>query len=194
MICHTTNGYKRLNDDEVILHLLLSRFISNLTRNRRIELALILEPIKKYTGEYNGSSYCGTNNMDTKVSSGIKTIPTRIPSRESEFARIYVRGPYSVLQSIPHPDMFIVQGHSHVSVKQRWSNFMSLGRYPAAISKSNNKHLTHIYESKTVMKVMERALRANLTLLSDGIVVVLGTQWSDDFEPNGSSKSNRGSV
>ena len=194
-ISHTTSGYKRLNDDDIILHLLLSRFISNLTRNQRIELGFILELIKKkYTGECNGSSYCGTNNMDTKVNSDINTISTRIPSSESEFARIYLRGPYSVLQNIPHPDVTIVQGHSYVSVKQCLSNFLSLGHYPAVISKHKTKHVRNISESKMAMEVMQRALRANPTVLSDDLVVVLGTQWSDDFEPNSSSKSNRGSV
>ena len=34
----------------------------------------------------------------------------------------------------------------------------------------------------------------NVGVSPDDILVLLGVQWSDDFEPNGSSKSNRGSV
>ena len=73
-------------------------------------------------------------------------------------------------------------------------NFFSLCHYLDAIFNFNNKRITHIPESKMVMEVMKRALPDNQTVLNDDIVVVLGTQWSNDFEPNGSSKSNRGSV
>ena len=79
-----------------------------------------------------------------------------------------------MLQNIPHPDVNIVQGHSYVSVKQCLSIFLSLGHYPAVISKHKNKHVRNISESKMAMEVMQRALKANPTVLSDDLVVVLG--------------------
>ena len=74
------------------------------------------------------------------------------------------------------------------------SIFLSLGPYPAAISTSKNKRITHISDSNIANEVMNRVVKANPNVVRDDIVVVLGTQWSDDFEPNGSSKSNRGSA
>ena len=43
----TINRYTRLEDDDMIVHLLLSRFVSNLIRNQRVELGFILELIKR---------------------------------------------------------------------------------------------------------------------------------------------------
>ena len=37
----TTNNYKIMHNDGVILHLLLSKFVSNLTRNQGVNLSLI---------------------------------------------------------------------------------------------------------------------------------------------------------
>ena len=48
-ISGTASGYKELHENDIILHLLLSKFVSNLIRNQRVELGFILEMIiKKY--------------------------------------------------------------------------------------------------------------------------------------------------
>jgi len=234
-ISGTTNGYTHMHDDDVILHLLLSRFVSNLTRNQRVELGFILELIKnKYERERssenhdrsdNSTGSSGTETISTKipftrsdnstvssrtetiltripftmsdnstVSSGIETISTRIPFTESEFARIYLRGPNSILQNIPQPRVTIIEGHSYVSVKQCLCNFLSMGHYPGKITYDKSKVIRNISDSHSANQVLIRAAKANPSVPKEDILVVLGMQWSDDFEPNGSSKSNRGSV
>ena len=42
--------------------------------------------------------------------------------------------------------------------------------------------------------ITERAIKNNLNRSHDDIVVLLAVQWSDDFKPNTSSKTSRGSV
>ena len=48
-ISGTASGYEQLHENDIILHLLLSKFVSNLTRNQRVELGFILEMILKST-------------------------------------------------------------------------------------------------------------------------------------------------
>ena len=42
--------------------------------------------------------------------------------------------------------------------------------------------------------IMERAIKTNPNRSRNDIIVLLALQWSDDFEPNTSSKTNIGSV
>ena len=38
------SGYQQIHENDIIYHLLLSKFVSNLTRNQRVEIGFILEP------------------------------------------------------------------------------------------------------------------------------------------------------
>ena len=49
-------------------------------------------------------------------------------------------------------------------------------------------------DSKIAREVHERAIKCNRLTSQQNLLVILGLQWSDDFEPNTSSKTNRGSV
>ena len=52
-----------MHDDDVILHLLLSRFVSNLTRDQRVELGFILELSKdKYKRERSSENHDRSDN------------------------------------------------------------------------------------------------------------------------------------
>ena len=62
-----------------------------------------------------------------------KTIRTRIPSSESKFAIIYLRGPNSILKNIHMPSITVIEGHSYVSLKQCLSNLLSIDHYPGNI-------------------------------------------------------------
>ena len=45
-MCNTGNVYKYFHDDDIILNLLLKKMVSGLTRDQRMEFALIVEMIK----------------------------------------------------------------------------------------------------------------------------------------------------
>ena len=189
-IIGTTSGYKQLKDHDIILHLLLAKFVSNLTRNQRVELGFIIEMIiKKYDNKSEDGHDCDLDKSTTQ-----DTIVTRIPSSETEFARMYLRGPKSILKNIPMPKVKFIENHSYVSVKQCAVNFLSMDNYPGKISHLNNTIVKSVVESNIGKAVYARAIKSNPGVKEEDILVLLGLQWSDDFEPNSSSKSNRGSV
>ena len=47
-ICDTGNVYKYFHDDDIILNLPMDKLTSGLTRDQRIEFALIVEMIKSW--------------------------------------------------------------------------------------------------------------------------------------------------
>ena len=54
--------------------------------------------------------------------------------------------------------------------------------------------IRRIVDSPIAHQVYNRARNYNKGVDPSDLIVLMGVQWSDDFEPNGSSKSNRGSV
>ena len=128
------------------------------------------------------------------MSTNQEKIVTRIPSSEPEFARIYLRGPRSILKNIPMPKVKFIENHSYVSVKQCAANFLSMHHYPGKISHLKNKIVKSLVDSNIGKEVLARAIKSNPSVKEKDILLLLGLQWSDDFEPNSSSKSNRGSV
>ena len=179
-----------MKDHDIILHLLLAKFVTNLTRNQRVELGFIIEMIiQKYDNKSEDGHDCDGDKPTTQ-----DTIVTRIPSSETEFARMYLRGPKSILKNIPMPKVKFIENHSYVSVKQCAVNFLSMDNYPGKISHLNNTIVKSVVESNIGKLVYARAIKSNPGVKEEDILVLLGLQWSDDFEPNSSSKSNRGSV
>ena len=45
-IYNTTSAYKLLDDDDIFLHLLISKCVTSLTRNQRVKFDFILEMIR----------------------------------------------------------------------------------------------------------------------------------------------------
>lgn len=47
--------------------------------------------------------------------------------------------------------------------------------------------INKLVDAPIAKEVYDRAIEMNVGVSPDDILVVLGVQWSDDFEPNGSS-------
>ena len=59
---------------------------------------------------------------------------------------------------------------------------------------NTSRYIHKLIDSPIANIVFDRATKVNPGVNTNNILVILGVQWSDDFEPNSSSKSNRGSV
>ena len=57
-----------------------------------------------------------------------------------------------------------------------------------------SRYIEKLIDSPIANFVFNRANKVNTGINPNDILVILGVQWSDDFEPNNSSKSNRGSL
>ena len=121
-------------------------------------------------------------------------ILTRIPDSDADLRRWYTKGPHSILKNLPHPKINIVRNHSYVSVKQCIADFLGKGYSPEKVKDVNMDRIRRIVDSPIAHQVYNRARNYNKGVDPSDLIVLMGVQWSDDFEPNGSSKSNRGSV
>ena len=51
-----------------------------------------------------------------------------------------------------------------------------------------------ITQLNVAKQIYKRGLKVNNKVPQDELLIILAIQWSDDFEPNTSVQSNRGSV
>ena len=75
-----------------------------------------------------------------------------------------------------------------------YCGFFGNGFYPQQPSLKQTDLQHNLTDCVLMKDIMERAIMNNKNRSRDDIVVLLAVQWSDDFEPNTSSKTNRGSV
>ena len=71
-------------------------------------------------------------------------ITTQLPSTETEFRQIYLRGTHAIVPNLPQPEVTSIEEHSHVSIKQCVSDFSGKGYFPDVIpniSSSNQKKI-----------------------------------------------------
>ena len=192
-LCNTNSSYKYISDDDIVLHLLMATFVSSLTRNQRIEFGFILELINKKLRKQNETKDSAMNNSSDETKKE-PSILTRIPDSDADLRRWYTIGSHSILQNLPHPKITILDNHSYVSVKQCIADFLGKGYAPDKVSDVNKDRIRRLVDSPIAHQVYNRARNYNKGVDPSDLIVLMGVQWSDDFEPNGSSKSNRGSV
>ena len=192
-LCNTNSSYKYISDDDIVLHLLMATFVSSLTRNQRIEFGFILELINKKLHQQNETKD-STINYSSDETKKDPSILTRIPDSDADLRTWYTIGSHYILQNLPHPKITILDNHSYVSVKQCISDFLGKGYAPDKVSDVNKDRIRRLVDSPIAHQVYNRARNYNKGVDPSDLIVLMGVQWSDDFEPNGSSKSNRGSV
>ena len=176
-----------ISNEDTMLHILLARFTSKITRYQRHDLCEIINLIKK--------KYSIRNN-ETSDYSGIQNISLDLPINDACIRQTYLTGSNSIMKNLPIPSVKVVENHSYVSVRECLSNWLLFNNTPSYISNNNVTHNTveRIGECKIAKQIYRRALKVNKNHPNEDIYCVLAIQWSDDFEPNNSIKSNRGSA
>ena len=99
VICSTINAFKSSNDGDIILNLLMAKFVSELTMNQRMEFALIIEMIKCREIYRELPQKIANNEPATSL------ISTQIPSTDTEFRNIYLRRVHAILSNLPQPEV-----------------------------------------------------------------------------------------
>ena len=90
----TSLAYKHIKPADVDTHLLISRFVSSLTRGQRTLFGLILDMVKDDNNKNEKTDY--NNNID-------EYIITRIPLDDSDSRRYYLDGYNSIMKNLPRP-------------------------------------------------------------------------------------------
>jgi hypothetical protein len=171
-----------VHPQDVSYHMRVGKFVTKLTRLQRAEFAYILAETEALLKGV---------NQDCK-----NYLPSSLPTSHRFIDNVYVRGKYSLLKNSPCPTVSVIDNHGYVSLKDCVAHLLSFhsgfsishsgghsGAVPAVVTK--------LTESAAVRKIKERAVHVAGT---EDVIVLYCTEWSDDFDPSVSTKSNRQSC
>lgn len=97
-----------------MLHLIIDRFVTTLSKKQRLEFAFILELIRKKYGSVDKG-----NKDRKKIEDNIDTpLEISIPITDSSIRNIYMVDKNSILQNLPRPNASMLEGHSYISIRQ----------------------------------------------------------------------------
>ena len=115
---------------------------------------------------------------------------------DSGIRKRFLTGRNSILNNLPCPKVDEHDNHSFVTIRSCINDFLSSGKLPKKHRANQNKDdmISCITESKRAYEIYNKAHQMYYDKSSDEVLVILGILWSDDFDPNTSIKSNRGSV
>ena len=189
-LSETNNLHENIDTDDIMLHLLMAKFVAKLTKNQRLEFALILKMIERKNKRDVKKKESNSNEHDNTRFQ----FHTCIPISDSAIRNTYTIGTYSILKNLPRPKVIMVDGHSYVSIKQCILYILGCGKMPPDLSVKPSQKVQDLSESIKYREVYQRARTANPNVSNEDLVVITGITWSDDFDPNSSIKANRGAV
>lgn len=137
-----------------------------------------------------GVSYSESNKLFTKI-----------PDTLQLMRKYYLDDKYGILRSLPRPSVTTVSGHGYVSLRACIADTLAHGVCLDAITMGGTggtespRTVKAMSESKRAQTIYDNALKVyGSTVMTETLLVLYFLEWSDDFEPSYSSKSNRGST
>ena len=164
---------------------MISEFVRTLSREQQREYGTLMDHIMKQYVDNKERSVCN------------------IPRSFADIRRLYVDGVDSITKHLPIPDIRELIDHSYVSILDCVADFLYSNehklRYLSEFRDDNKYNVNDLslFNSQRFWDVLDVATirLAEQNVIDDNNVVVLFCKlWSDDFDPNSSSKSNRQSV
>ena len=151
--CGTRSVESYISRNDIILHILLARFMSKISRYQRHDLCEILKLIKK--------RYCNSNTNGCDIIND--EIVIDIPTDDASIRKRYLTGKNSIIKNIPKPKVMVVDKHSYVSIKECLSNYLILNRIPTLIPTlyKNDKMIECITQSNVAKQIYRTGLKVN---------------------------------
>ena len=125
--------------------------------------------------------------------------PIVIPSTTNDIRKVYTESKFSIVKNLPTPRVMTdVPGHAYVSIIDCIRHFLAHGNSKVAVipkvSRSENATIiSHCSESRKAQEIRRNGMavyaKKGIKPLCSYLIF-----WSDDFEPNTSSKQHRGST
>ena len=165
----------QIDPEEVQLHMLIATLMSKLSRSERQMFGDIMHRSSK---------------MSTKENTDL--LRTQLPLCEGDIRRMYVRGKHAILPNLPQPKVQWLGNHGYVSLRDCIADLLGHGTEVALLDNKRKRDDISCIEDSPCC----RSIWKNATALYPGedILCMFAVEWSDDFEPSTSVKSNRGSV
>jgi hypothetical protein len=181
---------KQFSSEETKQHMLLAKLSRSLTKTQLIDFSLFLQSLSK--------THISQNEH---ISALCKNVPTRV----SDFRRIYIDGKHSISQNVPKPISRMLKHHSYVPITDCIADILATNTISICNLKQTKDYCTdkkqhtddNIFNSPVAIKVINNAearLVSNPTSMKFDVVPCLLYLWSDDFDPINSIKKNRQSV
>ena len=126
--------------------------------------------------------------------SSVKIFST-LPCNVSIMRRLYLDNKFGIIRNLPRPNVTLVEGHGYVSLKECLADLLAHGVELDAITSSSisSSVVRNMSESNKARSIYENARNLHGAMIAL-VLVLYFIEWSDDFEPMNSSKSNRGST
>ena len=176
------NMYDSMENDDVTMHLLITKFVKTLSRIQRVEFAYIMEML--HDGYITKDVDEEKMEMSTFSGSGKTSLQTYLPKTDTELGNIYLVGIKSIVNNLPRPTIKLVHNHSYVSIRQCISHFLANGKVAHKISFLKPTTKRYITDSDMAISVARRGFDANEDVDPKDAMIILVLQWSDDFDPN----------
>jgi len=184
--------FNKLSDDEVDFQLLLSKFLSSLSKSQQVDFSALMDKLNNlYVNE----------TVDRNPYRPV----CRLPSSEADVRRMYTEGALSIAKQLPIPNVTMLENHSYVSIKDIIADFLlrnndlvaNINNWDAIVDENYPNNPMYLFRSKRVCHIIKTARARVRNNDLDGtfpVIPIFVSMWSDDFDPNKSIKSNRQSV
>ena len=167
----------------------IADFVATISRQKRKKFCNIIAALSKSIENNIKDSYVNNIVTDWRY--------TCIPNCHVQTRRVYLEGNNALLSNIPHPHpICLSDNHSYLSIYEMIAHYLALG-IPMHELWSDRKvdvktcTYSNLYESPQVYRIVQ-----NVVDLYHGerVLILLGIEFSDDFDPNNSVKNNRQKV
>jgi hypothetical protein len=187
---HNEQSAFLINDEDANLHFSIAKLCFNITRSSRVLLATVFEQL---CSKIKNSLLSNSSSINDSVGvSNAFVLRTAIPTSVSTIRSQFLEGRYAYIPNIPIPDSEMIGQYIYVSLKSVVAYIMAIGIPIVSLQKTcqlsdNIRFLPH---SKKCQLLLENALMSGAVY----DIISFVTEWSDSFDPNTSTKNNRGSV
>lgn len=176
LVANSVTGYKTLGhtlgNDTVDVYKRMTHFCMDLPKSKRDEFAALVGKIVEHTSS---DEQRDPRNLDC-----LPTNPALLRSRIFE-------GNRAIIPNMPQPTPEVIGDHSYVSLIACLNDLFLHGFEIDTITEAKDGCTSRIGTSRRAAELKAEAAMHNA-------VPIWLIPWSDDFEPNYSTKSNRGSV
>jgi hypothetical protein len=165
---------------DICYHMKVGKFVNNLTRSQRDDFAHIISETAALASERHADY---TNYLLSSI-----------PCTWIFIDNVYVRGKFSLVQSLLHPIPTVIDKHGYVSLQDCVVHLLAM--FNGYSKKSKNSSYVPSVVNKITESVAVEGIkqRASLRCGTDDVIALYCTEWSDDFDPSVSIKANRQSC
>jgi hypothetical protein len=183
----------KIDLNDALLYANFARLCLSIPRGSQFMLCNIFTEIyNKFTRE---STSTISINSNIPENCNLSRIDVQLPTSFTSLRSQFIEGKHSFLQNIPMPTYEVIGNHFYVSLLSCVAYVLALGLpienlLSTCAGTENNNNLNSLSHSKKCQKIYSDG--KSYGEIFDIITYI--TEWSDCFDPNTSSKNNRGSV